>query len=336
MNFDNRIFSYYNEIKELNKGKFPYPRFLALYPTNMCQFNCTFCDYKELNSCKPKQLSKTEWMYILDTFKNIGGEAVGLAGGGEPLMLSTIEDLLEYANKIGLKIGVVTNGLNIDKRRKNRLYNLLLETCTYIRISFEAGSGVVFEAIKGKDCFEKIINNVWDLIDDRPKDLQISYKYTISSSYNLEDIKKAILLANHLKFYSIQFKAVCNVNEELDNSNRDFLKTYINSIDVKDVKVICDLDTYKKESNGCRTCAIQTLIDYYGDVYLCCYYRHRLEDHRIGNIFKTKFEDIWGSYEHYSKLMNVDFNKCNLYDCRYIKYDRIMQDAIRTGYLSFI
>jgi len=336
MNFDARIFSFYKEIKELNKGRFPYPRFLALYPTNMCQFNCTFCDYKELNSCKSKQLNKTEWMHILDTFKNIGGEAVGLAGGGEPLMLLTIEDFLEYAKKLDLKIGIVTNGLNINKHRRNRLYNLLLETCTYVRVSFEAGSPEAFKKIKGKDCFNRILDSVGELIQDKPKDLQVSYKYTVPSSYCVNDIKSAIRIADNMKFYSIQIKAVCNTDEVLNNNDRDFLKRYINTVDVENVKVVCDLDIYKKESNGCRICAIQTLIDYYGDVYLCCYYRHRIEDHKIGNVFNTKFKDIWGSYEHYKKLMGVDFNKCNLYDCRYIKYDYIMEDVIRTGYLSFI
>jgi len=201
MGFDDRIFSYYNEIKELNKGKFPYPRFLALYPTNMCQFNCTFCDYKELNSEKPKQLSKIEWTYILDTFKGHGGEAVGLAGGGEPLMLSTIEDLLEYANKIGLKISLITNGLNIDKNKRNRLYNLLLETCSHIRVSFEAGSAEVFKMIKGKDCFHRILENVGELIKDKPEYLQISYKYTVPYSFTINDIESAIKIADEFGFY---------------------------------------------------------------------------------------------------------------------------------------
>ena len=336
MNFNDRIFSYYNEIKELNRGNFPYPRFLALYPTNMCQFNCIFCDYKELNSCTPKELSRVEWTYILDTFKRLGGEAVGLAGGGEPLMLSTIEDFLAYANKIGLKIGIVTNGLNIDKNNKSRLYNLLLETCSYVRISFESGSSEVFKMIKGKDRFNKILDNVSEFIKDKPKELQVSYKYTIPCTCIINDIEKAIRIADDNGFYSIQFKAVCNTNEKLNSNDRAFFKKYINSIVTKNVKVVCDLDEYKKESNGCNICGIQTLIDYYGDVYLCCYYRHRLKDHKIGNIFKTKYEDIWVSYEHYKKAMEVDFIKCNLYDCRYIKYDSIMQDVIKTGYLSFI
>jgi MoaA/NifB/PqqE/SkfB family radical SAM enzyme len=335
--FDARIFSFYNEIKGLNAGEFPYPRFLALYPTNMCQFNCTFCDYKELNACKPEFLKGWQWQYILKGFKNIGGEAVGLAGGGEPLMLPTIEEFLRKANDLGLAVAVVTNGLNIDKKNRRELYDLLLETCTFIRVSFEAGTEDKFKKIKGKDSFSRIINNVWDLIDDSEgSNLQVSYKYTISSDYNFEDIAKAIGLANDLKFHSIQFKAVCNAEGRLKAKARNILTDFITSQNASNTKIICDLDLYKKRNDGCRICGIQTLIDYHGDVYLCCYYRHRLKEHKVGNVFDTKFKDIWGSTEHAKKMEEVDFRKCNLYDCRYIRYDHIMRDVIKSNYLSFI
>lgn len=334
MNFDSRIFSFYHEIKDLNAGKFPYPRFLALYPTNQCQFNCQFCDYKELNNQERKELKPDEWKYILDSFKDKGGEGVGLAGGGEPLMLSSIEELLEYIYKIGLKVNVVTNGLNINKNRE-RLYNLLFG-CSFIRISFESGSAQVFKDIKGKDSFNRILTNIDEFIADKPDKLQVSYKYTLPRDYSLKDITQAIQIADEHKFYSIQFKAVCNDKMALKRKDRKFLSLFINGLKTKNVKVICDLDISKKGSNGCNICGVQTLIDYYGDIYLCCYYRHRQKEHCIGNIFKNSFEEIWKSENHRRKMDNVNYKKCNLYDCRYIRYENIMQDAIESGYLSFI
>jgi radical SAM protein with 4Fe4S-binding SPASM domain len=333
--FDSRIYSFYKEIKDINKGIFNYPRFMALYPTNACQFNCTFCDYKELNHTKVRELSETEWKYILDTFKNLDGEAIGLSGGGEPLMLSTIEKLLEYTNKLDLKVGLVTNGLNIDKQNRRELYELL-HNCSYVRISFEAGSEQEFNRIKGKSYFNHILRNVSEFINDKPDKLQVSYKYTIPISYSYNDIEHAIKLADFLGFYSIQFKGVSNSTLELDIESKILLKEFINSIKTYNVKVICDFDIYAKINKECRISTIQTLIDNYGDIYICCYYRHRPEEMKIGNIFEKKFTDIWGSFDHYNKIMNVDCNKCNLYDCRYIRYDELMKEAINTNYLSFI
>jgi radical SAM protein with 4Fe4S-binding SPASM domain len=333
--FEDRIYSFYNEIKEINKGNFPYPRFLALYPTNMCQFNCTFCDYKELNSCKPKYLEKLEWKYILDIFKNLGGEAIGLAGGGEPLMLPTISEFLTYSKKLGLKTSVVTNGLNINKVKNPELYEALFN-CSFIRVSFEAGSPEVFKKIKGKDYFNQILRNVSEFIKDKPDKLQVSYKYTISSDYNYSDIIQAIKLADDLGFYSIQLKGVSNSKNKLSKKDRDSLKSFLEDVYFYNTKVIIDFDHYTKCDKECKISAIQTLIDYYGDIYICCYYRHRPEEMKIGNIFQNKFEDIWRSEEHKNKITNIDCDKCNLYDCRYIRYEQIMKDKIDTGYFSFI
>ena len=336
MNFDSRIYSYYHEIKELNKGRFPYPRFLALYPTNTCQFNCMFCDYKALNSRKARHLKVDEWKYILDTFKNNGGEGVGLSGGGEPLMLESITELLFYIKKLGLSVNLITNGLNIDKKRKPKLYDALMETCSFIRVSFEAGSPEVFNKIKGKNYFNRIIGNVTEFIKDKPKDLQVSYKYTIPSSYSIEDIENAICIADDVGFYSIQFKAVCNAENKLTEPDKKALKEYISTISANTTNVICDLNTYVKEDDGCLISAIQTLIDCNGDVYICCYYTHRIKEHRIGNVFETKFEDIWGTWKHIKKIVEVDCSKCNLYDCRYIRYAHIMEEKINNNYFSFI
>jgi MoaA/NifB/PqqE/SkfB family radical SAM enzyme len=335
LEFDNRILSYYSQIKDLNKGIFTYPRFLALYPTNKCQFNCTFCDYKELNSGPKKELSISEWKHILDTCKNIGVEGIGLSGGGEPLMLSTIEEFLEYAFKLGFKIGLVTNGLLINKRLRPELYKLLFN-CSFIRVSFESGSAQEFKRIKGSDYFNHILRNISEFIKDKPEKLQVSYKYTITSNIYSGDIKQAIRIADDVGFYSIQFKSVANSSLNLDLGKKEYIKEIIDSITPQNTKIIIDFDHFTKCDKECKISTIQTLIDYYGDIYICCYYRHRPDEMKIGNIFEKSFESIWGSAEHKYKISNIDPNKCNLYDCRYIRYDLIMKDLISKDYFSFI
>jgi MoaA/NifB/PqqE/SkfB family radical SAM enzyme len=336
MKFDSRIMSFYHEMKEIDKEKFSRPRYMGLYPTNMCQFNCTFCDYKKLNNEPPKYLKESEWSYILSSFKDFGGEAVDLCGGGEPLMLPTIESLLKHAKKIGLKVGVVTNGLSINKYTRPDLYQLLLETCSYVRVSFEAGSPEVFKSIKGSDRFGSILENVSYLIQDKPKDMEVSYKYTIPQSYSVTDMEEAIFLADTAKFNSIQFKAVCNSEEALGDSDRRWIENFIKPIDTEFTEVICNLKRSEKTTKKCFISSIQTIIDYFGDVYLCCYYNHRTKSHKIGNIGRNKLEEIWGSYKHYEIACNVNISECNVYDCRYIRYEKIMKDLMNTNYLSFI
>lgn len=337
MNFDYRILSFCREIEEINNGNIPYPKYMSLYPTNACQFNCIFCDYKELNSCKSRELSIEEWTYILDTFKKCGGQALDLCGGGEPLMLSSITDLLKYIKKLDLKIGLVTNGLFIDKKRKEELYNLILETCSYVRVSFEAGSSEMFKKIKGKDYFTRILENVGKLIIDKSNNLEVSYKYTIPNNYSESDIRNAIFIADALKFDSIQFKAACNCPDELSDENREKLVKFITDIKTN-INVSCSLSKIKREESDVHICCpLRLLIDNNGDMFICCYYRHRINDHKIGNILEPfAFEKLWGSKEHKDKMKNIDRNKCNAYDCRFLRYNKMMKELINSKYLYFI
>lgn len=339
MNFDFRILSYYKEIEEIKNGNIPYPKYMSLYPTNACQFNCSFCDYKALNLCKVRELTKEEVTYILGVFKKYGGETLDLCGGGEPLMHSEIEYIFKYIKKLGLEVGLVTNGLNIDKNKKPELYDLILDTCSYVRISFESGSSDTFKKIKKKDRFVKILNNVGKLIEDKKDNLEVSYKYTIPNNYSLLDIKNAIMIADYLKFDNIQFKAVCNCDDKLKDSDRKSLNKFINKIKV-DTKVICSLkktERLPEDSHVC--CALRLLIDNYGNIYICCYYQHREDSHKIGNLFSPKFtpfEKIWGSRDHKKKMENIDYKECNLYDCRFLRYNKQMQELMKNKKLRFI
>jgi len=341
--FDSRIYSFYEEMKDIKNEKFPRPRYMGFYPTNTCQFNCTFCDYKALNNIHSRILSETQWKYILKSFKDFGGEAVDLCGGGEPLMLRNVGNLIKYAHDIGLHTGIVTNGLMIDRKKHYDLYCDIIEFCKYIRVSFEAGSADGFKRIKGKDYFNKILSNVSALIKDSSyfiNPVEVSWKYTIPANYNMKDIYQAINLADIHGFYSIQFKPVCNAGDlTLSDEDRKIVQECIEEYVIKNntkTLVSYNLKKVQKKTPECWICSIQTIVDCYGDVHLCCYYSHRTKNHTIGNIFRNTFEEIWNSYLHYRITKEVDIKECNMYDCRYIRYEKIMNKAMDTKLLSFI
>jgi hypothetical protein len=47
-------------------------------------------------------------------------------------------------------------------------------------------------------------------------------------------------------------------------------------------------------------------------------------------------EDILGSAKHIEKLGGIDYKKCNLYDCRFIDYQKKLNETDRKGSLTFI
>ena len=78
---------------------------------------------------------------------------------------------------------------------------------------------------------------------------------------------------------------------------------------------------------------IHTLIDPYGDVYICCYYMGRETEHRIGNVFEQPVSEIWGSQEHLNKLRSIDPAKCNVFDCRWHVYNQKMSELLNNDLL---
>ena len=90
------------------------------------------------------------------------------------------------------------------------------------------------------------------------------------------------------------------------------------------------------EGEQCLISPIQTLVDCFGDVYICCYYRHRPKEHKIGSILEESLKDILGSKKHMDKLIEIDYKKCNLYDCRFLEYQKILNEIDRKGSLTFI
>jgi MoaA/NifB/PqqE/SkfB family radical SAM enzyme len=89
------------------------PIHLQIYPTNQCNANCSFC------SCKNRDRNQSiPWTFLkeeIHAFAELGGQAVTLTGGGEPLMYPSIEELINLLDTLGIKIGMATNGILLDR-----------------------------------------------------------------------------------------------------------------------------------------------------------------------------------------------------------------------------
>ncbi|MCX6113150.1 MAG: radical SAM protein [Proteobacteria bacterium] len=102
------------------------PIHLQIYPTNKCNANCSFC------SCAGRDKSQElDWGFLkkeIVTFAVLGGKAITLTGGGEPLMYEKISELIEFISSINIKVGLVTNGRLLGKTQN-------LDKLTWCRIS---------------------------------------------------------------------------------------------------------------------------------------------------------------------------------------------------------
>ena len=104
------------------------PTHIFIYPTNACNLNCEYC-------CCGDEDRRAEPMSVA-TFKEILDltlpKAITVAGGGEPTIHTHIEELLAMCLDRGIKTGLMTNGIAL-----NKIDDELLESLAWVRISMD-------------------------------------------------------------------------------------------------------------------------------------------------------------------------------------------------------
>jgi radical SAM protein with 4Fe4S-binding SPASM domain len=339
-----RVLAFYQEALMVKEGKMPPPRMCILYPTYACNHRCIGCDYAEMNR-HGKSLSRGEFEHILKELVSMGIKSVEFCGGGEPTLHTYLPKAIDMLAESNIAFGLLTNGTMLSKEIQQKL----VEHGSYCRISVEAGSRKIFDKYKNPAAenagFDGVISNIREIVTMRnagqqQSRLQISYKYSVDMN-NYSDIFKAVTLAAKLEVDSVQLKCIRNVASEI---REESIITKIRAELEKAKKIyphfriVDNLDKTYLRKCGCWLSVLQLTIDPYGDVYICCYYRHRIGKHRLGNIFSQSLKDIWYSEAHWSSIKIIDIAECNKYDCRFHFYNELMYDLVikDSGQLCFI
>jgi radical SAM protein with 4Fe4S-binding SPASM domain len=337
---ESRILSCYAEAKQLRNGGMCRPRMAIIYPTYACNHRCIGCDYAEQDTGRGAQtLSKSQLETVVDQVIDFGIPAVEFCGGGEPLLHPQIEDAVERLCSRGVSVGILTNGTAISPLRAQ----LLTRLCSYVRVSVEAGCAETFQRVKrplsASLDFEQVMQNLCLLLGSRREQAsrcQISYKFTVDKN-NFEDIEAAICLVAKLGVDSIQFKSIRNVPSELSIEEKSMLNRCLAELRAQypAVRILGSLLPYRV-STSCWLSPLNVVIDPVGDLYLCCYYRHRRERHRFGNLFSSSLRELWYSDEHREKLRGIRDDECERYDCRFMRYAETLNKALEFGQLEFL
>jgi MoaA/NifB/PqqE/SkfB family radical SAM enzyme len=152
----NRMRRYFEKPEEqLNAVAQHEPVCLYLETTNRCNLLCTTCPrtYEQLEpeADMPWELFTS----LIDQYPNI--ERVVLHGIGEPMLVKDLAQRVKYLRDRHIYVLFNTNGTLLTKANGRALIEAGLDE---LRVSLDAAESEVFQMVRGKDFFDKIVANV--------------------------------------------------------------------------------------------------------------------------------------------------------------------------------
>ena len=129
-------------------------KMLNIYITNACNLKCKHCFMLSGNKLE-NELTLGDWMKVLTSFKENGGEFVTFSGG-EPLMFKNFPQIISHVHDLGLKSTVLSNGLLWSDKLIHELAPFIDE----IQFSLDGVDEETNSMVRGSGHFEKVVDTI--------------------------------------------------------------------------------------------------------------------------------------------------------------------------------
>ena len=114
----------------------PIPLWVLAELTYACPLQCPYCSNPVDFARYKDALTTDEWLNVLRQARALGAAQLGFSGG-EPLVRSDLDTLVEEARRLGYYTNLITSGIGMDETRLKALKDAGLD---HIQISFQASS----------------------------------------------------------------------------------------------------------------------------------------------------------------------------------------------------
>lgn len=327
----NRILTHYPAARMILEGVMPAPRTAIVYPTYVCNQNCLWCEYAADNKDIHAMMAAEDLRKLIWDLHSLGVRGVEFCGGGEPTLHPLLPELIREMKAGGVSSGILTNGTRLT----GDLAEAAVDCSSYVRVGFDGADEETFNRVKRPNSpaagFDAVCRNVAELValrNARGTSVLISMKVILSAD-NYTQVDACVKLARELDVDSIQFKAARLCDTELDEAQAQSVRDQMAAAReaYPDMTIVGGVDKLMMSSQ-CWLTPIQIMVDALGDVFLCCYYRHRKESHSFGNVFEQPLRDLWYGERHWEAIRAIKPGECNLLDCRFVNYNRIMKTLL--------
>lgn len=298
-----------------------FPIQVELNPTSQCNMRCKWCitEYAHKN----ESLSIDHLNRFLAEFRAMGGKSIGWTGGGEPGIYPHIQEAVETAAKVGLRQGMMTNGLF-----KPGLVDVFRDTMTWIRFSLDTVDPASYSAMKGvtPNALKHVLRNIERLSSQSPRP-RVVVNVNLSR-WNSLHVIDTLQKSRELGVDGFQIRPILpRVGETYTREDIQFYTDWLRRLpelqqyQTKDFQIFISYDKFKDVVEGrlnvrdydrCQYHQFIVVLDSNGDLCVCT---HHMGDDRFtfGNIYHNTVKEIWASdkrkaaIEHCNRL---DFKEC--------------------------
>jgi len=256
--FPVKILKHMKLLKSIQRERRILPIHVQLNPTNRCNFQCEYCSCSNRN--RNLELSSSQIHKIMETAQALGCESVTVTGGGEPLLHKELSEFLTDIYRMGIEIGLVTNGSLLSRLGERTLHKV-----TWCRVSSSDNLKAQLQRIgmSMKDWF-KILADAC-----HRSSVDWAFSHVLTRMPNTALISEIIEFANNLNFTHIRI-----VSDLLDlDAVQDMthLQERMREFGVDDRRVIYQgRKLYTKGQNPCYISLLKPVIGADGGIYACC------------------------------------------------------------------
>ena len=325
-----KVFYHTDNLIELKQTGDSWPITMKVGLTTFCNHRCVFCQVGHASvdgggMLKSAVIDLDVLLKFLKQAGKHGLKAITICGEGEPLLYPHIDKLFEEVRKLGIEIGLFTNGALLNETRRK----FIAEYATWIRFSINGSN--VEEHNMVHQCngdFPKIVENIRALLELRKsmrKTLPTVGTQMVIYEENYKSIYEATKLWRDIGVDYFEIKPLLPVVCDLENpvtltKNKDEVRRLMKmaeELQDDNFKVYAKYGLYaaqiKPITKNYDKCFVPALFGGYlkedGDLGICCDLAFD-PDKILGNINEQSFEEIWTSERRKKILQELNVHKC--------------------------
>ncbi|MEW6088413.1 MAG: radical SAM protein [bacterium] len=299
-----KLLRYYDRVKGILDGEFLPPIMADVDPVNgACNLNCEWCAQRASQETKESTFMSIETIKKMGPFcKKWGIKSWRIAGDSEPTLNPDIHYLFQSGYENGIHMGLITNGVLLDKVKN-------LHLLSWLGISLDAATARTWSQLKGSSekNFHRIINNVKRIRDSVP-DLEISLKFIrwceeihlgrkeLSPTMGIRDKKKTT-----------------QCRQKDNYADAEMLPQLAKTLGCKYIlkDALPKNSAIQYEFEVCRGTPLYATFGANHKFYLCCDVRtgYILTDDYTRNNWRELY-DLWGSQKHKDLVASINPKKC--------------------------